>query len=249
MVVRSPTYLLPVEYVFDKHSLGVYDLGVEAADRRFMTMPTCVASQLSRGLFAAFASKEPGRYSALAATGFPVIDSLQPDASLMHHLLERSGGHYVDVGATKLLVEGKAGVKAGVEPVAYTATGLRFSDNSTLDANAVVWCTGYADKDVRATAAEILGGGNTAAKTNEEDDGDKNLLGSGEIAARLDATWGVDAEGEIRGVWKRHLRLDNYWVTGGDTQKHRWYSRVLALQIKAALEGILPEAYRETKGI
>jgi hypothetical protein len=39
-------------------------------------------------------------------------------------LLEKAGGHYVDGGGTKLLEEGKAGIKADVEPVAYTATGL-----------------------------------------------------------------------------------------------------------------------------
>lgn len=47
-------------------------------------------------------------------------------------------------------------------------------------------------------------------------------------------------------MWKRHLHTANYWVMGGYTQQHRWYSRILAQQIKAALEGILPPAYRET---
>jgi hypothetical protein len=157
---------------------------------------------------------------------------------LMHNLVERAGGHYVDVGGTNLIAEGKACVKAGVEPVAYTETGLRFSDGSTADADVIIWCTGFSDKDARSNASEILGGGAPGH--------DKNVLSPQEIAARLDATWGVDAEGEIRGVWKRHLHIDNYWVMGGYTQQHRWHSRTLALQIKAALEGVLPPAYRET---
>lgn len=247
MVVRSPTYIVPVEYFFDEHSLGAYDRGVERTDRQFMTLPTWVEGHLVRGLVAHMAMQEPDRYSALAAAGFPVIDSRDPDASLAHHLLERAGGHYVDVGGTKLISEGKVGVRAGVEPVAYTATGLRFSDGSTADADAVVWCTGFADKNVRETAADVLGG----ALTKEGSKGNKDaaILGPEDIAARLDSTWGVDAEGEVRGMWKRHLRLDNFWIMGGHTQQHRWHSRTLALQIKAELEGLLPPAYRETPDV
>jgi cation diffusion facilitator CzcD-associated flavoprotein CzcO len=126
MNVRSPTYIVPIDYICHKMSLGAYDFGVEAADNLFMTLPTSIDGQLSRGLFATFASQEPKRYEALKAVGFPVLDSSHHTSSLMHHLLEKAGGHYVDVGGTKLLEEGKAGIKADVEPVAYTATGLRF---------------------------------------------------------------------------------------------------------------------------
>lgn len=223
MVVRSPTYIVPEEYVCDKMSLGAYDFGVEAGDRMFLTLPAVVDGQLGKNLFAHFASQEPQRYEALVKAGFPVYDSRHPEAALMHNLIERAGGHYVDVGGTELISEGKAGVKAGVEPVGYTTTGLRFSDGSIVDADAVVWCTGFADADARQVVGEIL-------KTD----------------LPVDATWGVDEEGEIRGMWKRHQLVDNYWTMGGYTQQHRFHSRTLALQIKAALEGILPPAYRDT---
>lgn len=250
MVVRSPTYIVPVEYCCDKMSLGAYDFGVEAADNLFMTLPTSVDGQLGRGLFQMFASKEPKRYAALEAAGFPVLDSSHPSCALMHNLLERAGGHYVDVGGTKLLEQRKVGIKAGVEPVGYTVAGLRLSDGSTIDADAVVWCTGFADTDVCSTAAEILGGGssimNGDAESSQVTGESKHILGPKEIAARLDGTWGIDEEGEIRGIWKRHLRLDSFWIMGGFTSQHRWFSRTLALQIKAALEGVLPPAYRNT---
>lgn len=230
MVVRSPTYIVPLEYICDKRSLGAYDVGVEIGDKLFQTTPTVVDSQLGRGLFGLLASQEPNRYEALAAAGFPVLDSAHADADLLHNLLERAGGHYVDTGATKLITEVKAKVKANVEPVAYTAFGLKFSDGSELDTDAVIWCTGFADKNVLDTSAEIMGGNDEAR----------------EIASRLDATWGLDSEGEIRGMWKRHLNVENYWVMGGFTSQHRWHSRTLALQITAAIKGILPPAYRAT---
>ncbi|KAJ5894696.1 monooxygenase [Penicillium taxi] len=242
MVVRSPTYILPVDYVCDKLALGAYDAGVEEADDIFMSLPAYVDGQLVRGLLAMFASKEPERYAALEAAGFPVIDSRDPSSVLNHYILERAGGHYIDVGGTKVLETGQAGVKANVEPVAFTTGGLRFSDGSTVDADAVVWCTGFV-VNVGETAAEIFGG---SSDTSVNADESEHLLGPLEIASRLDSTWGVDVEGEIRGVWKRHLRLDNFWTTGGQTQQHRWHSRTLALQLKAALEGVLPPAYRRT---
>lgn len=230
MVVRSPTYIVPLEYICDKRGLGAYDLGVELGDKLFQTTPPAVDSQLTRGLFGLLASQEPDRYRALAATGFPVIDSSHADADLLHNLLERAGGHYVDTGGSNLIAEGKSCVKASVEPVAYTSTGLRISDGSELETDAVIWCTGFADKNVRETSAEILGGNNEAR----------------DIASRLDGTWGLDAEGEIRGMWKRHRNVENFWVMGGFTSQHRWHSRTLALQIKAAIEGILPPAYLTT---
>ncbi|GKU06592.1 unnamed protein product [Fusarium langsethiae] len=238
MVARSPTYIVPLEYIENKAGLGAYDLGVAAADRMFLTLPTEISGQLTRNLFRMLASQEPNRYAALQEAGFPVLDSTEPNQALYSNLVERAGGHYVDIGGTELLAQGRAGIKAGVDPVAFTETGLQFSDGSTTDADAAIWCTGFADRDVRDTVVEILGG--------DEGVQDENIVGPHDIAARLDATWGVDSEGEIRGMWKRHLPLKNYWVIGGFTQQHRWYSRVLALQIKAALEGVLPEAYRES---
>ncbi|RAK95363.1 monooxygenase [Aspergillus ibericus CBS 121593] len=249
IVARSPTYVVPLEYVCHPNSLGAYNAGVDAADKLFLSLPAVVDGQLSRGLFAMFASNEPERYAALEAAGFPTLDSRDPTCALMQNLLERAGGHYIDVGGTKLIAEKNVQVKAGVEPVAYTETGLRFSDGSCVDADAVVWCTGFSDSNVVDTATEILGGQSDAKRSvaeAEANDQRAHIWRPRDIASRLDATWGLDEEGEIRGMWKRHVRVENIWVMGGYTQQHRWHSRTLALQIKAALEGILPPAYRHT---
>lgn len=104
----------------------------------------------------------------------------------------------------------------------------------------MISCTGFKDKNVREVAADILG----SVEGNQEDT--SSALGAKDIASRMDATWGVDTEGEVRGLWKRHLRLNNFWTMGGYTQQHRWHSKTLALQIQAKLSGILPPAYLET---
>ncbi|KAK3897970.1 hypothetical protein C8A05DRAFT_38453 [Staphylotrichum tortipilum] len=241
MLVRSPTYVVPLAYICDARCLGAYDLPntpTAHLDRRFLTNPTIVDAHMMRGVLARLAAAEPSRYAALAAAGFPVVDSLNPEACLAHHLLERGGGHCVDVGGTGLVVEGKVGVRVGVEPVGWMEKGVRLSDGSVVEVDAVVWCTGFADKNARGMAAEIMGG-----EPEEVEDG---VMGPLEIAARLDPTWGVDEEGEVRGMWKRHRFVENYWMVGGHAHHHRWHSRTVALQIKAELEGILPPAYRET---
>lgn len=220
MVVRSAQYVVPLEYICHEHGLGAYKFSVEKVDEIFMMMPTIVDSQLGQKLFQQLASQEPDRYLALREAGFPVIDSRDPDAALMNHLIECGGGHYVDTGATKLLAESKVSFRADVEPKAYTASGFRLSDGTTLDADAMIWCPGFADKDARETVADIM-----------------------KISLPVDAAWGVDEEGEIRGIWKRHSQVANYWFMGGFTQQHRWYSNTLAQQIKASPAGVLPPPY------
>ncbi|KAI1373811.1 hypothetical protein F4677DRAFT_189826 [Hypoxylon crocopeplum] len=213
---------------------------LEVADHLLNTFPLALDGQFSHGLFSHLASREPDRYLALAQAGFPVLDSRDPSVDVQHHLAERGGGHYIDVGGTQLIAEGKVGVRGLVEPVAYTPSGLRLSDGSVLDAEAVIWCTGFADKDVRATATELLGAEDLSLSARDD------ILGPKEIAARLDASWEVDVEGEVRGMRKRHLRMENYWVMGGVIQYQRWWSRPMAQQIKLALEGCLPPAYLDT---
>jgi hypothetical protein len=138
--------------------------------------------------------------------------------NVQHHLLERSGGHYIDVGGTELIAEGKVAVRDLVEPTDYTETGLRLSDGSILEVDAVVWCTGFVDKNVRTTAKDRLGA-EQPGDHNKEDE-----LGPADIAARLDASWGVDAEGEVRGMWKRRLRIENYWVRMPMYELHMRYT-------------------------
>lgn len=154
---------------------------------------------------------------------------LETQGDIMHHLLERCGGHYMsvqkiavtgshcvltdfllnrDMGATSLFVERKVAVRSGVSPASYTGAGLRLSDGSTLEADAIIFATGFADKNVRNVAASILGGGDEAQR----------------LAQNLDATWGLDAEGELRGMYKRHKSVANYWVFGGFTRCEAWHS-------------------------
>ncbi|KAH8895412.1 FAD/NAD(P)-binding domain-containing protein [Thozetella sp. PMI_491] len=228
MIQRSPTYLIPLEYHHDPRGLGIYDIvPSDIGDQIVFTGPIQVGGQLLAGVHASLSAKEPNRYDKLAAAGFQVIDSTKGD--LMHNILERGGGHFVDMGmGVELLSTGKVGIKSGVVPIAFTRTGLMLSDGTTLDADAIVWCTGFSDTDIRYLMSDILGSGGEA------------------VAEKMDAVWSLDREGETRGMFKRHEKVDNLWVMGFGAAAQRLQSKGVSMQIKAELEGILPEAYRDT---
>lgn len=176
------------------------------------------------------------------------MDCRDPDFNIMHVIHELLGKHYVDTGAAvKLVADKKVELKAMVEPVAYTETGLRFSDGTTVDADVILWCTGFQRRDARAVTRGMLGWRDDGStKNNSTTTLGPDDLGPDDIGARVDAQWDLDAEGEPRGAWKRHLRVDHFWNMTGDFAMQRFYSRMLAQQIKLSLEGTLPPAYRDS---
>ncbi|PQE06767.1 flavin-containing monooxygenase protein [Rutstroemia sp. NJR-2017a BBW] len=227
MVQRSPTYVIPFDYILHPEGLGIFDyVPAEIGDAITQAGPLAVGGPILGAVHAKLAAAEPNRYAELTKAGFQVLDSTQAD--LLDHLVDRCGGHFVDIGSgVELLATKKVDVKAGVYPVSYTTNGVKLSDGSTVDADAIIWCTGFKDVDIRQDISEMLGDGAEA------------------IRSKMDATWGVDSEGEIRGLWKRHEKVDNFWIFAGGTAQHRYYSKVVALQLKGALEGVLYEAYRD----
>lgn len=245
MIARSPTFVFPWDYALFPEGLGLYEkIPTHIADKALMSGPAAVGGQLVRASYANMAAtKDKDRYKPLLEKGFPVYDSTQ-GGDLVHHLMEAGGKHFNDIGeGIRYILEDKVAVRGLVQPTAYTKTGLELSDGSTVDADSIIWATGFdSDKD-RSTTAEVLGG----EKFLGDDEGDaKSVLGPEDVSALRDGIWGVDKEGELRGMFTRHYRVPNYYIHGGTTAHHRYHSKHVALLIKAALEGVLPEAYRDT---
>ncbi|KAL4995990.1 hypothetical protein BDV10DRAFT_187593 [Aspergillus recurvatus] len=230
MAAQSPTYMVPLEYIWHKTSLGTYDGGVDEADSLFLSLRTVVDGQLGRKLFATLASVEPERHAAPKASGFRVLDSREPTCALMHNLLERAGGHYVDVGGTQLIEEKKASLKAGMSPSTIRNLGYGFRTAVFLcGCDHLVYCS--ADSNLETTAAEIVGvklDVYVAEAETSAQSGQGHVLTSRDIPSCLDATWGVDEEGETRGIWKCHSNAENVWFMGGYTQQHRWHWSTLS---------------------
>jgi len=151
--------------------------------------------------------------SALNSAGF-VTDSGPESAGLFAKYLQRGGGYYIDVGSSQLIISGAVKIKQGVEVAEILPRGIRFSDGSELEADQIVFATGY--ENMRTQARHILGN---------------------EVADRVADVWGWDDEGEMRGIW-RDSGHPGFWYHGGNLAMCRYYSRILALQIKARLESL-----------
>lgn len=238
MVQRNRTLVCPIEYwrrIFDQ--LYNENVPTALADMLSMTSPTATLRLMAIRAITKFASEEPERFDKLEANGF----KLDRDMDLYSTLFERFGGHYIDVGVSKKIADGYIKMKSDAKAIGFTETGLEFDDGSTLDADIIILATGF-EGNMRLAAQDIVG------ET---------------IGAKLEDWWGVDKEGELRGAWKpigrKHIflkfkRFDfltfhidpNIWFTGGNIALARYYSRFLALQIKADLNGNPLQVYSET---
>ncbi|KAH8155202.1 uncharacterized protein LAJ45_00211 [Morchella importuna] len=127
---------------------------------------------------------------------------------------ERGGGYYIDVGASELIINRKIAIKQGQEIKQILPHGIEFADGSVLEADEIVLATGY--DNMRSTAVRIFGK---------------------EVGEKVKPVWGLDEEGEIQTMWRRSGH-EGFWFMGGNLGFARYFSRFLALQIKALEEGL-----------
>lgn len=57
------------------------------------------------------------------------------------------------------------------------------------------------------------------------------------VADKMKDVWGFDSEGELRTMW-RPTGHEGLWDMGGNLGLARYYSRMLALQIKGLVAGL-----------
>ena len=91
----------------------------------------------------------------------------------------RGGGYYLDVGASRLVIDGKIKLKNDAQISTFSEKGLEFDNGSHLDADVVIFVTGYGD--AREPSRKLLG----------EDVGQK-----------LKPIWGLDSKGELNSAWR-----------------------------------------------
>ncbi|KZO99679.1 FAD/NAD(P)-binding domain-containing protein [Calocera viscosa TUFC12733] len=135
-------------------------------------------------------------------------------AGYLFLVLTRRGGYYFDVGASQMIIDGKIGLKTGGEAARFTPTGIEFSDGATLSADVVIFATGFGA--IRENLKQTFGE---------------------EFIKGLKDPWYLDQEGELRAVW-RDSGKQSFWYMIGNLSYARFYSRRVALQIKALLTGV-----------
>ncbi|EGO55227.1 hypothetical protein NEUTE1DRAFT_85372 [Neurospora tetrasperma FGSC 2508] len=218
MVQRSSTFVVSSSAAL-KYLIGpLYSEGgpaVEDADLFLWSHPSEVLKTLQQDLTKLTIEHDAELLAGLDRAGFK-LDKGVDGAGLFAKYLQRQGGYYIDVGTSKLIVEGKIAVKSGVGIAAVVEKGLKMEDGEVLEADEIVFATGYSN--MRSTAREVFG--------NEQ------------VGDKVGDVWGWNEEGEMRGIWTRSGH-EAFWFHGGNLALARYYSRVVALQIKASLDGLL----------
>ena len=233
MIQRSPTTVVKSETLrdlgFENFSQRAIDRGVttEKADMLMASMPFALLPEAHKKLYDAIRARDADFYERLEASGF-AIDFGPDDSGLSLKALRTGSGYYIDVGASDLIINGDIRVKSGVAINRLTKHGILFEDGEEIRADAIISCIGY--QSMHEAVAAIV---------------------SREVADAIGPCWGLGSgtkgdpgpwQGELRNMWKPTAQ-EALWFQGGNLALTRFYSKILALQIKARMENLPTRVY------
>ncbi|WIX99097.1 NAD(P)/FAD-dependent oxidoreductase [Amycolatopsis mongoliensis] len=233
MIQRSSTHIVKSDSLMD---LGLGDLYSERAlaagmttqkaDLTFASLPYRIMHTFQQPVYAAIKERDQEFYDRLEAAGFR-HDWGDDDSGLFMKYLRRGSGYYIDVGAADLVANGDVKLAHG-QVVELTENSVKLEDGTELEADLVVYATGYGS--MNGWAADLI---------------------SQEVADKVGKVWGLGSdttkdpgpwEGEQRNMWKP-TQQEGLWFHGGNLHQSRHYSLYLALQLKARAEGIPTPVY------
>lgn len=217
MIQRSSTVVMNTStfhaVMHATHTSGRYTLeqgDLINAAVPFGELPNYGADQLA-------AAKELDRelLDGLTAAGFELGEGPNGQGVLGLIFGLNATGYYYNAGASELIVDGTIKLRHG-SVTGFSTSGITLDDGSTVDADLVVFATGY--QPPTAAARQILGD---------------------EAADKLGEFAQVSDDGEYGRLW-RHSGLDRLWFMIALSIEHgRFYSRLLALQIAAIEAGTI----------
>ena len=225
-VVRSETLM---ELAFDIYSeqAAANGIDVDKADLIAAAIPFALQPPRQKALYDKIRARDADFYRKLEATGF-LLDFGPDETGLMMKAYRTGSGYYVDVGASQLIIDGEIKVKAGEQLETLTPNGIRFADGTELAADVIIQSTGF--QSMHEVIAKIV---------------------SRDIADEIGTCWGLGSgtrhdpgpwHGELRNMYKP-LPQKNLWLQGGNLALSRFFSKFVALQIKARMEGIDTPVY------
>ncbi|MGW9552296.1 flavin-containing monooxygenase [Citricoccus zhacaiensis] len=228
MVQRSSTHISRSESLMDLvlkplYSEEALEAGIttEMADMLFASWPYRVLPEIQRPAFEEMADRDRDFYDALEAAGFD-LDFGEDGSGLFLKYLRRGSGYYIDVGASQLIIDGRVRLATG-QVDHLTEDAVVLDNGARLPADLVVHATGYGS--MNEWLADLI---------------------SPDVADRVGKCWGYGSdttrdpgpwEGELRNMWKP-TNVENLWIHGGNLHQSRHYSKYLALQLKARMEGL-----------
>jgi putative flavoprotein involved in K+ transport len=234
MVQRSSTHVSRSASLM-KHALGpLYSeeavaagITTEKADLLFAAIPYALMTGALQASTEAIKKDDAQFYAGLKKRGF-MLNFGPEDAGLFALYLFRASGYYIDIGASQLIIDGKIKLESGSEVEGLKEHSVVLKDGREIPADAVIYATGYAS--MNSFAADLI---------------------SKDVANKVGKCWGVGSntaldpgpwEGEQRNMWKP-TQQPGLWFEGGNLAQSRFYSRYMALQLKARMEGIPTPVY------
>ena len=199
----------------------------DMADLLFASVPFRIMPTLHIPVYEEIQKRDADLYDRLRKAGF-MLDFGDDGSGLFMKYLRRGSGYYIDVGACDLVANGDVKLKSGVDIARITENSVILSDGTELPADLIVYATGYGSMN-----------------------GWVERLVSPEMAAKVGKCWGLGSdttkdpgpwEGELRNMWKP-TQQEALWFHGGNLHQSRHYSRYLALQLKARMEGLDTPVY------
>ncbi|MEQ1954302.1 NAD(P)/FAD-dependent oxidoreductase [Mesorhizobium sp. CN2-181] len=233
MIQRSPTTVVKsdtlMELAFEIYSEAAFARGTttQKADMLVASTPFALMPEGQKKLYDHIRKRDAAFYERLASAGF-ALDFGEDETGLMMKAYRTGSGYYIDVGASELIIDGEIKVRSGVSIKSLTPRGILFDDGSELAADAIVCCTGY--QSMHETVAQLV---------------------SRAVADKVGPCWGLGSgvrgdpgpwQGDPRNMWKPTAQ-EALWFHGGNLALSRFYSKYVALQIKARMEGTPTPVY------
>lgn len=191
----------------------------EDSDLLMSSMPATVFNRIGEDASRLFQKHDQHVLDGLTKAGF-ALDNSHP--SILSLTIHRAGGFYIDAGTSSLIASGAIAVKQarGIAQIKPRSIILEVSTDGEkieeeIEADEIFFATGYENGRVRT----------------------RKIFGD-EIADSIDTIWGFNSMGEIRGVWRRSGH-EGFWVAAGSFWLSRYYSKLLALQIKMVEMGLV----------
>ncbi|KAF5382247.1 hypothetical protein D9757_008944 [Collybiopsis confluens] len=209
MYQRGSTLIVTTNTFLQVFFKGLYDEDgppTEVADLISFSYPLAFMAELGKRQTLDCEKLDQELLEGLKKRGFK-LDRGLGDAGVFLNAWGKRGGHYIDVGASQLIVDGKIKLKTGSAIERFTPTGLKFEDGTELEADVVVFATG-----IRGDIRQAIG----------------NICGE-KVEKACKPVWGFDEELEVNGTW-RDLGVANLWYMCGGLAYSRFYSLGLALR-------------------
>ena len=227
LVVKSDTLM---RYGFGplySEEAAAAGITADVADLMAASMPLRLTPRFQKQVYEKIQREDADFYARLKKVGF-FYDFGDDVSGLSLKYLRRGSGYYIDVGASELICDGSIKLRSGVQVERISETAVHLSDGSSVEAEVIVYATGYGSMN---GWAEILISKEVADKVGK-------CWGYGSGTTKDPGPW----EGELRNMWKP-TQQEGLWFQGGNLAQARHYSRYVALQLKARMEGLPTPVY------